>query len=152
MWVAGIINAVVMLALAIGLSLLSPLCVPCLSIFVGLASGFLGCVMAKPTDDGSSKKTGAIVGGLGGIGAFLGHIIGSVINATQMGPEGSQQLFEQLGLPSTSLDPNAYYAGLAASTLCLGILDIILLAGLGLLGGMIWWNINSKKQASINPV
>jgi hypothetical protein len=41
MWKSGLIFAVILLLLGTGVSLLSPLCVPCLTIFVGLGAGYL---------------------------------------------------------------------------------------------------------------
>ena len=77
---AGIIAAVVALVLSIGGSLLIGLCVPCISIFIGAAAGYLACHFEPVADNGTAAKNGAIAGAIGGIGALLGQSIGAIIS------------------------------------------------------------------------
>jgi hypothetical protein len=140
---SGLIFGVVALFLSAGAALLSPLCVPCcLALFLGLGAGFVAGVFDKPGDNNTATKSGALSGAIGGVGALVGQSIGAVINGALVGPEGTARILEQLGLPS-----GGYWAGLFASGCCLGILDIALMAGLGALGGILWWQISGKKAA-----
>ena len=143
---AGLILGAVMLVLGIGGSLLSPLCVPCLAIAAGLGAGYLACVYEKPLTSGSSAKAGAIAGAIGGAGALLGQITGSILNAVLIDPESMMRTLEQLGLPAVS-DPNFYYISQIGGGVCFGIIDIVLMAGLGALGGILWQQIAGKNTA-----
>jgi hypothetical protein len=148
---SGLITAGVMLVLAIGVSLLSPICVPCLAIFVGLGAGYLAGLFDKPASNGAVAKAGAAAGAIGGVGAIVGHLIGGVINVFIVGPEKAMELMRQWGFPSDMLDssnPTAYYAGAFGGACCVGLVDLLLLAGLGALGGLLWWQITGKKAAA----
>lgn len=148
---SGFIFGVVALLLAAGASLLSPFCVPCcLALFLGLGAGFVAGVFDKPGDNGTATKSGALSGVIGGVGALVGQLIGAVINGALVGPEGAARILEQLGLPSSG-SAGGYWVGLFASGCCLGILDIALMAGLGALGGILWWQISGKK-AVVAPI
>jgi hypothetical protein len=148
---SGLIFGLVALLFSAGAALLSPLCVPCLALFLGLGAGFVAGVFDKPADNGTSTKSGALSGVIGGVGALVGQLIGAVINGVFMGPEGIARLLEQLGLPGNG-SAGGYWAGLFASGCCLGILDIALMAGLGALGGILWWQISGKKNAAPAPL
>ena len=151
---SGLIFGVVALLFSAGAALLSPLCVPCLALFFGLGAGFVAGVFDKPADNGTSTKSGALSGVIGGVGALVGQLIGAVINGVLVGPEGTARIAEQLGLPGSGSAGfgTGYWAGLFASGCCLGILDIALMAGLGALGGILWWQINGKKNAAPAPL
>ena len=141
---AGLILGAVMLVLGIGGSLISPICVPCLAVAAGIGAGYLAGVFDKPITSGGSAKVGAIAGAIGGVGALLGQIIGGILNAILVGPEGAMDMLEQFGLP-IAYDPNLYYISFIGSGVCFGVLDIVLMAGLGALGGILWQQIAGKK-------
>lgn len=145
---SGLIAGAVTFILALGFALLSPLCVPCLALFLGLGAGFLAGVFDKPLDNGSSAKSGAGAGAIGGIGAIIGQMVGAVLNSIIIGPEGAAELMQQLGLPAA--DPNnlgaSYWVGVIGGGCCFGLLDVALMAGLGALGGLLWWQISGKQS------
>jgi hypothetical protein len=145
MWKSGLIFAVVMLLLGTGFSLLSPLCVPCLSIFLGLGAGYLAGVFDKPRDNGGAVKAGALAGVIGGVGAMFGQIVGGVINSFMTTPEAYGDTMRQLGL---EFNEAGYWAGRVAGVCCGGIFDILLMAGLGALGGLLWWQFSGKNTAT----
>jgi hypothetical protein len=149
MFKSGLIVAGVMLFLAIGVSLLSPCCVPCLAILAGAAAGYLAAVFDKPIAPGDSAQTGAAAGGIGGIGALIGHVIGGAINAVMVGPEMMEDILYQLGLPASS-DPTTYYAGAIGGTCCFGVLEVALMAGLGALGGWLWFQTTGKDAVILS--
>jgi LytS/YehU family sensor histidine kinase len=144
---SGLIAGGVTFVLALGFTLLSPLCVPCLAFFLGLGAGYLAGVFEKPLDNGSSAKSGAVAGAIGGVGAIIGQMVGALLNAVIVGPEKAVKLVEQLGIPVAT--PNdfgaAYWVGIIGSGCCFGLLDVALMAGLGALGGLLWWQISGKQ-------
>lgn len=145
---SGLIIGGVMLVLAIGGSLLSPLCVPCLALFAGLGAGYLAGMFDKPGLQNTTVRSGASAGAIGGVGALIGQFIGGGINAVMVGPEGAQQLLQQLSPElAGSSDPTFYYAGVFGLACCVGLFNVGLMAGLGALGGMLWWNMTGKNQA-----
>jgi hypothetical protein len=149
MWKSGLIFAVVMLLLGTGFSLLSPLCVPCLSIFVGLATGYLAGVFDKPGNNGSAVKAGALAGVIGGLGALIGQIIGGVINSFVANPQTYGNMMRQFGM---EFNEAGYWAGRVASVCCGGIFDVLLMAGLGAVGGLLWWQFSGQKSANTSVV
>jgi hypothetical protein len=143
---SGLIVGGVTLLLAIGATLISPICVPCVALVAGLAAGYLGGMFDKPVGTGGSARTGAGAGAIGGLGALGGHLVGAVGNALILGPEGTARFVEQLGLPSSG-DPAQYYLTVFGSGCCLGLLEIALMAGLGALGGLLWYQTAGKNMA-----
>lgn len=145
---AGIIAAVVALVLAIGGSLLLAICVPCISLFIGIAAGYLANHFEPAGEGGGAAKTGAIAGAIGGVGALLGQAMGAVINGFMVGPEGAMDLGRQLGIdmPSGMDAMGGYWFGVIGTGCCLGIFDLMLMAGLGAVGGLLWWQITGKNK------
>ncbi|MBN2390559.1 MAG: hypothetical protein JXR84_07545 [Anaerolineae bacterium] len=141
---AGLILGAVMLVLGIGGSLLSPICVPCLAVMAGVGAGYLAGVWEKPLTSGGSAKVGAIAGAIGGAGALLGQIIGGILNAILVDPQQMMRMMEQFGLPTT-YDSNFLYIAQIGGGVCFGLLDIVLMAGLGALGGILWQQIGGKN-------
>ena len=148
---AGLILGAVMLVLAgITGAVNFQLCAPCLALFAGLGAGYLAGLFDKPGSNGVSAKAGAGAGAIGGIGAVLGHLAGGLIGALTMGPEKASQLMEQLGLPAAGTGPGTevgYWVGAIGGSCCLGLLDVALMAGLGALGGLLWWQVTGKNSA-----
>lgn len=146
---SGLIVGAVALVIAIGGSLVSPICVPCLALFLGLGAGYLAGVFDKPYDSGASTKSGAAAGAIGGVGALLGHMVGAALNSVIMGPQAAADMLEQFGLPAGDLAGGGvgYWAGVIGSTCCFGLLDVALMAGLGALGGLLWWQVTGKESA-----
>ncbi len=149
---SGLIMAVVAMVLAIGGTVISPLCTPCLVLFLGAGAGYLAGVFDKPVEKSAATKSGALAGLIGGVGALLGQAGGSVVNGIMVGPEGTAQLLRQMGLPSAGGDTaSIYWVSLILSTVCLGLLDLALMAGTGALGGMLWHQINNKNTTTPAP-
>jgi hypothetical protein len=145
---SGLIAAAVMLVLTIGTTLISPYCVPCLAILVGLGAGALGGQFDKPVDLGACAKSGAAAGAIGGLGAIVGHLVGGVINAVVVGPEGAARVLSQIGFSSSTMTPTTYYAFTFGAACCIGLVDVLLMAGLGALGGLLWWQLAGKSAAN----
>jgi hypothetical protein len=83
------------------------------------------------------------------VGSLIGLAIAGAINAAMVGPERAAEMMESLGLPASS-DPTSYYAGAIGGPCCVGLVNVALMAGLGALGGMLWYQVGGKKN--IPPV
>ncbi len=152
MYKAGLILGAVALFVAAGATLISPLCAPCASVFLGVGAGYLAAVFEKPSTNTATTKASAIGGAIGGVGAILGQIIGTVINASIVGPEGLQRIYQQLGVPTGSMDlGRTYWIGAVGGALCFSLLDVILMAGFGALGGLLWWQSTGKNAPPPAP-
>ena len=145
---SALIIGLAALALAVGASLISPLCVPCLALFAGLAAGYLTGTFEKPSSNANAAKRGTLAGVIGGIGALLGQAIGAAINASMVGPDQALELMRQWGFDTQFSGDyeTSYWLALAGSACCMGILDVVLMAGLGALGGLLWWQITGKTN------
>jgi hypothetical protein len=143
---SALIFALVAFVAIILVSLITPFCTPCLALLVGALAGYLACVFDKPVEKSVAVKKGALAGLLGGIGAILGQIVGSIINGATVGPQGAADLLRQLGLSTggASMD-STYWIALVISTLCFGLLNIGIMAGMGALGGLLWNSFNNKQ-------
>jgi hypothetical protein len=149
---SALIFGVVAFVVAIGGTIISPLCTPCLVLFVGAFAGYLAGVFDKPLDKSVAVKAGALAGLLAGIGAILGQIGGSIINGIIVGPEGAMQLVRQMGLSGASGDfSSVYWISLVISTACFGLLNLGLMAGTGALGGLLWNQFNNKPAGPSTP-
>ena len=91
----------------------------------------------------------ASAGAIAGIGALLGQSIGAAINAVMVGPQGAADMMRSLGL-ETGAGPAAqsgYWFGIIASTLCISVFNVLIMAGMGALGGLLWWQFTGSKGA-----
>jgi hypothetical protein len=149
---SGLIIGGVAFLLSLGAALITPLCVPCLALLLGLAAGYLAGVFDKPAQNDVSAKAGALSGSIGGVGAMLGQTVAAVANSVMLGPAGAARLATRLGLPTgnSATFGSGYWVGVIGSTCCFSALDILLMAALGALGGVIWWQISGKKPAVTN--
>ncbi len=146
---SGLILGGVMLVLGGGLAFFFPLCVPCLALLAGVGAGYLAGLWDRPGDNSRSIQRGAGAGAIGGVGALLGHLIGGLASAAWVGPEGAADMMRQLGLDlgsGTDVGGLGYYFGATLTGCCFGLFEVVLMAGLGALGGLLWWQITGKNQ------
>ena len=150
---AGLIGAVVMFLLALGLSFVSGLIVPCCAIVVGLGAGYLASMWEKPAANNLAVQRGALAGLIAGAGALIGQTLGAVGNAAMVGPEASMQLMQQFGVDAggAAIDPTMFYLSATGTGCCIGLFSLVLMAGLGALGGVIWWQTAGKSQGGALP-
>ncbi len=152
MYKSGMILAALSLFVAAGATLISPVCAPCAALFLGLGAGYLAGVFDKAPSNNAASKAGAIGGALAGIGALLGQVLGTVINATLVSPETIQKIYQNFGLPSAGPGfSQSYWVGLVGSAICLSVLDVLVMAGTGALGGMLWWQTTGKNARPPAP-
>lgn len=146
---SGLILGAVGLLFGIGAALLTPLCVPCLAIFLGIAAGYLAGVFDKPNENGKAVKKGALSGLIASAGVILGQIIGAVINNSVVGAEGAAEILEQFGYNYGAEYENIYAISQVLGTVCFSFLDIVFMVLLGMLGGFLWWKFTGSKT---NPM
>jgi MFS family permease len=143
---AGIIVGAVGFVLVLGSAvIISPLCTLCWGLILGLAAGYLAGVYEKPANNNDTLKKGAIAGAIAAGLVMLGALIGGIINAAILEPADIQQMYELLGIDLT-LDQTSLWVGQLGAALCGGLLNIVLMAGFGALGGILWWQIQGKKR------
>lgn len=143
---SGLILGVVALIFTTLATLISPVCTPCLAVLIGLFAGYLGGILEKPYNEGNSAKIGATAGVISGVGAIIGQIIGAVINSNIVGEEGVMNMLRQLNIPASSDVMNYYTPIVYGSAFCIGVFNLVMMAGLGALGGLLWLQINGRKN------
>jgi hypothetical protein len=70
----GFSTAGIIFFLALGIALLSPLCLPCIAIIACLATGYLAGVVDRPPTRRVAIGPGVIAGLFGGFGMLLGQL------------------------------------------------------------------------------
>ncbi len=147
MYKSGLIFGAVMFVGALVITFFVAFCVPCLAVFIGLAAGYVAAVFMKPLEQPTAVRSGAIAGAIAGIGAILGEMVGSIINGVAVGPNGAAQLFQQFGLSTGAhISAGEYWAILLGENFCIALFSVALMAGLGALGGLIWWSMSGKNK------
>lgn len=150
---SGLILGAVMLIVGGVLAFLFPLCVPCLALVVGAGAGYLTGMWDKPLNNSLSIQRGAGAGAIAGVGALLGHVFGGLGAAAFVGPEGSMELMRQFGFDlgtTGDVSPAVYYVSATFTGCCFGLFEVALMAALGAVGGILWWNMTGKNQGGMS--
>lgn len=145
---AGGIGAAVGFVAALILTLITPLCNPCAALFIGLGAGILAAFWERPAAAGDGALKGAEAGAIAMAGGLLGEMVGAVLNGVVMGPERVAQILRQLGLPAEYQSPAQYWAYLLGGNCCCALLNLLLGAGLGAVGGLISYQIWGKSAGT----
>jgi hypothetical protein len=148
MWKAGGIGAAVGLITALLLTLMTPICNPCAALFIGLGAGVLAAFWERPATGGGGALKGAEAGAIAMVGSLVGQMAGAVLNGIIIGPEKAAQLIHQFGLPFEYQDPAQYWAYLLGGNCCCALMNVLLGAGLGAVGGLIGYQIWGKFTGS----
>ncbi len=156
---AGLICAAVGFVLAIISAVVFPLaCNPCAAAFVGLAAGILAGVFAQPLSNAASAGEGAKAGAIATVGNLLGQMAGTVINVAMVGPESAADMAadmaRQLGLPygDPGISSGSYYVGSFGGGCLCALFGVALGAGLGAVGGLLWYQIKQQSQEFDTPL
>ena len=144
---AGLITGGASLILALGMTLIAPFCTLCLALLLGLGAGYLAGVFDKPGEQNQVTKSGALAGAIGGAGVLIGQMIGAIINGFMVGPQGVADLYHNLGIQSIpTASAGSYWIGLLGGNLCIVVFSVGIMAGLGAVGGLLWWQTIGKNQ------
>ena len=145
---SGLIYGAVAAIFVLGFSLLSPYCAPCLGLFFGLAAGYTAGALEKPNNSRDCLRAGGIAGLITGGIAFVGGLIGGVINGTMVNAASIEQIYQMLGLPTTIINQSQLFLYQMVGAVCIGIFNIVWMALLGLAGGAIWYQVKGKNQST----
>ncbi len=144
---AGLIAGAIMFVLALGFgATISPICTPCIAIFVGLLAGYLTGNFEKPMLSSDAMKRGAMAGAIAGVFAIIGQLVAAAINASSINPETLNQILSQLGNNSIVLDRQQLWLYQLGGGCCIGLFNVALLAGLGVAGASIWFSMRGNKR------
>jgi hypothetical protein len=150
---SGLIVGGITLVLGIIGGLIFPIvCIPCTALFAGVGAGYLAGQFEKPANTSDSAKRGAGAGAIGGVGAVLAHLITGVGSAVMLGPGGANDMLKTLGIPLSSTgDPTTFYAGAVGGACCFGLFEVVLMAAVGALGGLLWYQLTGRNVAPPAP-
>jgi hypothetical protein len=126
-------------------SLLSPICAICIPIFLGLGAGYVAARNERPFESQDSLKVGAGAGAIAGGLMIPGQLIAAVVNASTMAATGGAEITELFGLPP--LEPSTIWAAQVVFGCCFGLLNLILMTGLGAAGSAIWLQRVGGRQS-----
>lgn len=144
---SGLIFGIVALLLFIGsATIISPLCAPCLGLFLGLGAGYLAGSFDKPANVNESTRKGAIAGAIAGSLGLVGGMIGGVINGLILNPSDLNSIYQLLGVPNPFTSQSNIWTFQLVGGFCIGLFDIAFMAILGLAGGALWYQITGKNQ------
>jgi hypothetical protein len=149
---SGLIFGAIAFILILGSStIITPLCAPCLGMFLGIAAGYVAGIFDKPTSSRDAVRkggfTGAIVGGFG----IVGSLLASIINGAVLNPTNLDALYRTLGVNNLVIDKTTIWVGQIVSGCCVGLFNLIWMAVLGIAGGALWFQITGKSQSGIMP-
>ena len=151
MYRSGFIFGVVALLMTAMVSALLAWCGPCVGILVGLGAGYLAGVFEKPSSNNATARAGAIAGAVGGAGAIVGQVVGGLLNArfatSPAAQQAVQDMYKSWGLAAN--DPSiaqGMMIGFYLWPILCSIVDILVMAGFGALGGLLWWQTTGKNS------
>jgi hypothetical protein len=151
---SGLLFGVISFLANLGIGVLLAICAPLCGIVWGAGAGILSIIWSEPGDDRSTPaRSGAIAGAIAGIGAILGLFLGMIFQFTflggqQMASEVSLQFSEQFGLPTMANDvmPFWQWIGLLLSSCCIGLFNILAMAGAGAAAAHLYSTNRGKTQ------
>ena len=130
---------------SLGLTLLFPLCTSCFALLVGPVAGLLAVYWGYPTEEQQAAGIGAQAGALAGVGLLAGQVLGGLLNAILVGPEGAAEIYRSLGLniaePSNIV---AYYLGVVGGQMCCALVNVGIMAGLGALAAFLYFKSSNR--------
>jgi len=147
---AGLIGAGAGFIYIMSLTLLSPFCTLCVTPLLGIGVGYLAGWFDTPPNSEISLARGAVAGGITGFGVVIGQMLASVVNAILVtNSEELPKLLRQIGLSELVItDSNQYWqATLTANSIC-SLFNLLIIAALGAIGGLIWFQRRQKSSIS----
>lgn len=147
---AGIIFGVIGFVLVLLVSLGSPLCSVCFTLFLGLGAGYVAGNYDRPLENSEALRMGGIAGALTGGLMIPGQLIAAVINANSISQADLAALSEMFGVPAA--DASLLLGAQIIAACCLGIVNLAVLAGTGAGGGAIWFSRNRGAGKPSDPI
>jgi hypothetical protein len=145
---AGLLGAMLGFIYVMSLTLVSPFCTLCITPLLGLGIGYLASRFDKPLKLETSLSSGGIAGGMSGCGALVGQMLATVVNGILVTNwEELPAFIKDLGLTQFPNTNEYWQTTLTANSLC-SVLNLAIIAGLGAVGGLIWFQRQNKKPLS----
>jgi MFS family permease len=142
---AGLLGAIVGFIYVMSITLVSPFCTLCITPLLGVIVGYLAGQIDKPLKLESSLSRGGIAGGMTGCGALLGQMLAAVVNGILVTNWRELPNFvRELGLTQFPNTDEYWQTTLTANSFC-SVLNLVLIAGLGIVGGLIWFQRQHRK-------
>jgi hypothetical protein len=131
-------------------------CGPLWAVVAGVAAGYLAGLFGKPAEAGSAAGKGAAAAGIAGVGALIGQIVASFLNNAimQQNPEAAAELYKLIGIQNFTPEMLGTATGIIGTLIgggCWGIVDLVLIAAFGALGGYLWFRFSSRKSVENPP-
>jgi hypothetical protein len=124
------------------------LCSPLAAVILGLIAGGLCVYFEKPADAEKAAARGAIAGTIAGLAALVGQTIGGTIILLIVGagktPVACLPGLCELASAQTS-QASWVISSFFSSCFC-GLMLLPIMAGLGALGGMLWFRYGKKMK------
>jgi MFS family permease len=131
--------------ISFALTLLFPFCTVCFALIAGAGAGWLAAYWLRPRRQEDAASVGARAGALSAIGGVLGQTLGGVMNALLIGPEGMLDLAQSLGLGDFQFQSDTtYYAGAIGGQFCCGLVNVVIMAGLGALAAFLYFKYSDQ--------
>jgi hypothetical protein len=129
-------------------------CLSILGLAAAVGGGYLAGQFDHPATGGLSARGGAVAGAIGGVGALVVQVLSGAYSAFTLGPEGSVAILQQLGwdVGNADISPAMFYTTAIGTSCCVGLIAVALLAGLGALGGLIWYQTKGKTAVTQIPM
>lgn len=138
---AGFLGAIAGLIYITSLTLISPFCTLCLTPLLGIGVGYLAAHLDRPTRLEASLSRGGIAGSIAGSGVLVGQMLATVVNGILITNSETLPIFmRQMGLSQLFIaDPDEYWQAIITTSSFCSLINLILVAGLGALGSLIWF-------------
>jgi hypothetical protein len=147
---AGLIGAGLGFLLALVTSLITPLCNPCAALVLGLGVGVLAGVWERPTTSRAGARVGAQAGAIATLGSLVGQMVGAVTTGFIVGPEAVTRFARQFDI-QVPITRESYWVSLLGGSCVCGVVDVAIGAGLGALGGILWYELSGKNRVPPIP-
>ncbi|MBT3321374.1 MAG: hypothetical protein HN392_03720 [Anaerolineae bacterium] len=130
------------------LTLVSPFLLPCITPFLGISAGYITGLFEPSYTKKDAIKMASKAAAFAGLGMLVGQVFGAVMNGLLVGPDGAALVLESFGMPAGPPEQmaNIYWLTLTLSTACISLFNIALMAALGALGGLLWWQFSGKEN------
>jgi MFS family permease len=147
---AGLLGAVVGFVYVMSLTLISPFCTLCITPLLGFGVGYLAGWFDTPEKSEASLYRGSVAGGITGFGVVVGQMLATVVNAILVTNwEQLPELAQSFGLSEFMMtDGDQYWQiTLTTNSVC-SLFNLLIIAGLGAIGGLIWFQRQDKRPLS----
>jgi MFS family permease len=142
---AGLIGAVIGFIYVTIITLISPFCTLCFTPLLGIGIGYLANRFDTPPNVETSLGRGAIAGAMAGFATLLGQMLATVINAILVTNwTDLPTVFKEWGFTQVPDASEYWQTTLTANSFC-SLLNLAIIAGLGAVGGLIWFQRHNKK-------